>query len=95
MLKFGGSSLGNADCLRRAARLVAAAVQRRGPSVVVASAMSGVTDRLIEAACRSEAGDEEVHDTLAASLRRQHEASSAPCLRLRTCGGESQLRWSN
>ena len=72
VLKFGGSSLGNADCLRRAAGLVAAAV-RQGPAVVVASAMSGVTDRLIEVARRSEAGDEEVHDTLA-SLGQQHQA---------------------
>ena len=72
-MKFGGSSLGDADCLKRAARLVDAAVQQ-GPSVVVASAMSGVTDLLIEAARRSEAGDEEVHNTLAASLARQHEA---------------------
>ena len=71
-MKFGGSSLGNAECLRRAARLVDAAV-RQGPSVVVASAMSGVTDRLIEVARRSETGDEEVHDILA-SLGQQHEA---------------------
>lgn len=73
VLKFGGSSLGDADCIGRAARLVAAS-SRRGPSVVVASAMGGVTDSLVEAARRSEIGDAEAHVTLAASLRRRHEA---------------------
>src|SRR4051794_21103893 len=70
VMKFGGTSVGDADCVRRAADIVKSAAARR-PVVVVVSAMSGVTNRLIHAARRAEAGE---HDfiTLTAELRDQH-----------------------
>jgi bifunctional aspartokinase / homoserine dehydrogenase 1 len=71
VMKFGGTSVGDASCIRRAAVIVqSAAVQ--GPVVVVVSAMSGVTNRLIEAAHRAEAGKGESLSALVADLRDQH-----------------------
>ena len=53
VMKFGGTSVGDADCMRRAAAIVQAAAAK-GPVVVVVSAMSGVTNRLIDAARHAE-----------------------------------------
>jgi aspartokinase/homoserine dehydrogenase 1 len=49
VMKFGGTSVGNAECIRRAAEIVARAARERSV-VVVVSAMGGVTNHLIEAA---------------------------------------------
>ena len=54
-MKFGGTSVGDASCIARVAQIVKDA-SREGPVVVVVSAMSGVTNRLIEAAKKSESG---------------------------------------
>lgn len=75
-MKFGGTSVGNAACVARAAEIIAAAASEVGV-VAVVSAMSGVTNRLIEAAKRSETGDASVADELAASLRKQHSEAAA------------------
>jgi len=55
-MKFGGTSVGNVSRIRRVAEIVRAA-GLENDLVVVVSAMSGVTNKLIEAAARSEAGD--------------------------------------
>jgi len=70
VMKFGGTSIGDANCVRRAADIVKS-VAARGPVVVVVSAMSGVTNRLIRAAHRAEAGEQDFI-TLADDLRNQH-----------------------
>ena len=70
-MKFGGTSVGDADCIRRAAAIVKSAAAE-GPVVVVVSAMSGVTNRLIEAAHRAKAGQRDFLPGLIADLRRQH-----------------------
>src|SRR2546421_10964128 len=76
VMKFGGTSVGDADRIRCAAEIVASASLQ--PRVVaVVSAMSGVTNRLIEAARRSESGDEQVATTIADELRSQHTAAIA------------------
>jgi aspartate kinase len=71
VMKFGGTSVGNAECIRRAAEIVAVAAAS-GAVVAVVSAMGGVTNRLIEAAGRSETGDTGVSLELASLLRKQH-----------------------
>ena len=71
VMKFGGTSVGDAECIRRAAEIVKAAAAVR-PVVVVVSAMSGVTNRLIDAARRAEAGEEGHITPLVEDLRRQH-----------------------
>ncbi len=70
-MKFGGTSVGDASCIARVAEIVAKA-SREGPLVVVVSAMSGVTNRLIEAAACSETGDRERATELLEALREQH-----------------------
>jgi bifunctional aspartokinase / homoserine dehydrogenase 1 len=71
VMKFGGTSVGDASCIARVAEIVAQA-SRVGPLIVVVSAMSGVTNRLIEAATCSETGDRERAAELLEALREQH-----------------------
>jgi len=47
-MKFGGTSVGDADRIRSAAGLVAREVERGNRVVVVTSAMSGVTNKLVD-----------------------------------------------
>ncbi len=71
-MKFGGTSVGNAECIGRVAEIVAAATREGVPVVAVVSAMGGVTNRLIEAARAAEKGDAEAATEIAEALRRQH-----------------------
>lgn len=71
VMKFGGTSVGDADCVRRAAAIVQSAATQ-GAVVVVVSAMSGVTNRLIQAAYDAEAGEQELFPKLGGELRLQH-----------------------
>ncbi len=50
VLKFGGTSMGDVERIRRAARIVAAERQEGRGLAVVVSAMSGETDRLVKLA---------------------------------------------
>jgi len=70
-MKFGGTSVGDADCVRRAAAIVQSAAAQ-GAVVVVVSAMSGVTNRLVQAAHDAEAGEQELFSKLVGELRMQH-----------------------
>ena len=71
VMKFGGTSVGDAACIARAAAIVKSAASQ-GSVVVVVSAMSGVTNRLIDAAHHAEAGEAEFATKLVAELRNQH-----------------------
>ena len=71
VMKFGGTSVGNAECIQRAAEIIAASASD-SEVVAVVSAMSGVTNRLIEAAHQSETGAVTAGEELAALLRNQH-----------------------
>jgi aspartate kinase len=73
-MKFGGTSVGNAECIQRAAEIVARAAAE-GSVVAVVSAMGGVTNRLIEAAQASAVGDPHAAGSLAESLRQQHQVA--------------------
>ncbi len=74
VMKFGGTSMGDAECIKRAAKITADTAQR-GATVAVVSAMSGVTNRLIEAAYRSARGDLHACVELAESLTQQHTSA--------------------
>ena len=74
--KFGGASLADAAGLRRAAALVAG---HQGRLVLVASALAGVTDLLLDGARRSADGDEEAGAQVAAALLRRHRAVIDAC----------------
>src|SRR6266571_4246712 len=74
--KFGGASLANAAGIERAAKIVAA--YHPAPQVVVVSAMSGVTDTLLDCAARASRGDAAQLRTAAKALRARHgEAARA------------------
>lgn len=76
VMKFGGTSVGDAECIARTAKIIAQAA-KENPCVAVVSAMSGVTNRLIEAAKTAETGN--AGDALAIlnELRKQHQAAIA------------------
>jgi aspartokinase/homoserine dehydrogenase 1 len=71
VMKFGGTSVGDAACVGRASAIVKSAATQ-GRVVVVVSAMSGVTNRLIQAAHRAEAGEQDSLPALIDELGRQH-----------------------
>ena len=71
VMKFGGTSVGDATCIRRSATIVANAAKDSSLAVVV-SAMSGVTNRLIDAAHHAKRGDRDAGKNLADALRQQH-----------------------
>jgi bifunctional aspartokinase / homoserine dehydrogenase 1 len=76
VMKFGGTSVGDASCITRAAQIVAEAAKQHSV-VAVVSAMSGVTNRLVEAANRAGAGDDQAGSALIEALRRQHNDALA------------------
>lgn len=80
VMKFGGTSVGDAACIARVAQIVKEAAQE-GPVVAVVSAMGGVTNRLIDAAKRAEAGDLEHAHRIFEALRKQHEMALAALIR--------------
>ena len=71
VMKFGGTSVGDASRIRRAATIAAEASKERAV-VVVVSAMSGVTNTLIAAAGKAAAGDEASAETLTKALQEKH-----------------------
>jgi len=76
VMKFGGTSVGDASCMARAAQIVAQA-GRNDAVVAVVSAMSGVTNRLVETANRAGIGDREAGSGLITALREQHNVALA------------------
>ncbi len=74
VMKFGGTSVGDADCIARTAQIIAKAA-KENPCIAVVSAMSGVTNRLIEAAKKAELGNAEEAGAIIDSLREQHESA--------------------
>ena len=60
-MKFGGTSVADADAIRRVVAIVRRQIERqaarRRPPVVVVSALSKVTDGLLQVARSVEAGD--------------------------------------
>ena len=74
IMKFGGTSVGDASCIRKVTDIIRAA-SCESDIVVVVSAMSGVTNKLIEAATQSEAGNHEAVETIFAELRKRHDTA--------------------
>ncbi len=75
VMKFGGTSVGDAGCIANAARLVRDAVEKHGQVVVVVSAMSGVTNTLIDAAFAAARGEGESWLTARDLLLEKHRAA--------------------
>jgi aspartokinase/homoserine dehydrogenase 1 len=73
IMKFGGTSVGDATRIRKVVEIVRDAA-RVSEVVVVVSAMSGVTNRLIEAAKHSETGNRAAVAAIFEELRDRHNA---------------------
>jgi len=72
VMKFGGTSMGSAERMRVAARIVQQEQAKR-PVVVVVSAMSKITDLLLDSMRFAEAGNRPAVDANLANLRSRHE----------------------
>ena len=72
VMKFGGTSVGSAERMKVAAGLAAEQHKKR-PVTIVVSAMSKVTDLLLDTMRHAEAGDRAGMETDLALLRTRHE----------------------
>jgi aspartokinase/homoserine dehydrogenase 1 len=72
VMKFGGTSVGDADAIRQATGIVLEGVSRGDRVAVVVSAMSGVTDALTQGALAAAAGDDRSFRSVVADLRVRH-----------------------
>jgi bifunctional aspartokinase / homoserine dehydrogenase 1 len=70
VLKFGGSSVGSADAIRRVVEIV----RSSGPCAVVLSAMQGTTDDLIAAGRAAERGDDGYFEVIGRIRDRHFDA---------------------
>ena len=70
VMKFGGTSMGNPDAIRRCAELVEQQIKKTGQKpLVVVSAYSKVTDKLLDAAKKAVKGD---IDSPVAEIAKRH-----------------------
>jgi aspartate kinase len=72
VMKFGGTSVGSADALTQVAKIAAKQNRDWDGTVIVVSAMSGVTDGLIRGALTAASGDDQAYRTVAAELKTRH-----------------------
>ena len=72
VMKFGGTSMGSDERIRAAARLSIEQNNQR-PTVVVVSAMSKITDLLLDSMRRAEGGDHAGLDDNLAQLTSRHQ----------------------
>jgi aspartokinase/homoserine dehydrogenase 1 len=72
VMKFGGTSVGSAERMRVAAGIIAEE-RRKRPVAVVVSAMSKITDLLLDTMRHAEAGDRAGVEADLAALRSRHE----------------------
>ncbi len=71
-MKFGGTSLADAECVARTAAIISNAWREAG-IVAVVSAQSGVTNNLVQAARLSENGDQKSFTSITSLLAQHHE----------------------
>ena len=72
VMKFGGTSVGDARSIAAVREIIAGASRQRAPVVVVLSAMSTVTDTLLQAARLASSGDERGMQEKLHYLREKH-----------------------
>ncbi|HEY3012946.1 MAG TPA: bifunctional aspartate kinase/homoserine dehydrogenase I [Gemmatimonadales bacterium] len=78
MHKFGGASLADSNAVRHAVEIIQS--YRPEPTLVVVSAMAGVTDALLDAAHQAGSGDERTVASLIAQLRSRHAEAARTLL---------------
>ncbi len=70
VLKFGGSSVGSADAISKVIAIVTDTIKKE-PTIVVVSAMSGVTDQLLMLAQTAATGNE-AYKTIIENIEQKH-----------------------
>ncbi len=70
VLKFGGSSVGSADAIAKVVAIVTESIKKE-PTIVVVSAMSGVTDQLLMLAQSASQGNE-AYKTIIQNIEQKH-----------------------
>lgn len=73
IMKFGGTSVGDESAIQKVVEIICGA-SHDGDLVVVVSAMSGVTNQLIEAATQAQAGNRQTVEMILEQLRKRHGA---------------------
>src|SRR5580700_1339749 len=74
IMKFGGTSVGDGSCIRQVVEIIKINA-RDGELVVVVSAMSGITNKLIEAATKAEAKNRGRVTEILKEIRQKHETA--------------------
>ncbi len=77
VMKFGGTSVGDAAAITQAADLVQQSMSQWDHIVVVVSAMRGVTDALIQGALTASQGDTQTYQKSVSELRIRHTLAVA------------------
>ena len=72
VLKFGGTSVGSVSAIRKSIKIVIEVKENWENVVVVISALSGVTDKLLESAQAASKGDLEQAKSIHQELRQRH-----------------------
>ena len=74
IIKFGGTSVGSGECIRRVANIITHKVHDTGENfpVVVVSAMAGVTDQLLRIARFAYTGEHQDCETELNTLKQKH-----------------------
>jgi aspartokinase/homoserine dehydrogenase 1 len=80
VMKFGGTSVGDASSIAQVVEIIRTA-SRDSQVVIVVSAMSGVTNQLVEAATQAEAGRHAPAASIFEGIRRQHDVAIAALVR--------------
>ncbi len=73
VMKFGGTSVGSSEAVKQVVKIVSAAQHEWPRLVVVISALSGVTNRLLESAVKAEGGDISPADSALTWMRDEHK----------------------
>src|ERR1019366_3338161 len=72
VMKFGGTSVGDAKCFANVREIIARAARERPPVAVVVSAMSTVTETLLEAARLAGSGEQKAVEQKLQYLESKH-----------------------
>jgi aspartate kinase len=76
VMKFGGTSIEDAEAIRRTADIVAGRLARGLQPVVIVSAMARVTDQLLDAAAAAGRGDKSSALAASVALRARHHQAA-------------------
>jgi len=80
VMKFGGTSVADASCITKVAHIVRDSL-RESSIIVVVSAMSEVTSKLVEAAAQSESGNSRRVAAIFEELRERHASVASALVR--------------